>query len=171
MNEIKITLDGQYGKVATVGRLGEHDVNQLVIDFSYYTDLYGEMSASVVATDNIKKSGYPIASIQNGNTLTIQITKDFTYAKRLYLEIHLRNDEGLAKSEIVTLNVRDALPDATGHPPMIFADWITKAEELLNDLDDTHIGLTDDGEGNITIDIEKPKNSPGGIFRKTFERG
>lgn len=139
MKITKIKLTDSEKKQLVIGRTGEHDVNVIEIDLSHYIDLYGDVTASAIISESVYKNGFPVLSEQDGDVLKIPVTDALTRHSQSYLEIRMITGDGLAKSEIIRLICKTALPDATGDAPTPIADWIERAEKVLKDLQESGV--------------------------------
>lgn len=116
-----------------IGRKGEFGVTELIFDCSEFNEKYGEGTAQIV--HSINGSVYIVPSEQDGAEVSWTISaSDTTETGTGSAEIRWYVDGGLKKSVTIITIVLPAMEGTTGDAPEEVTDWITRATQALENI-------------------------------------
>ena len=133
MNIINITLgvDTQPCSSITLGRRGENEVTQLVVDFSSWVEEFGAGVITLLAMRSQDTSAYPVVLSLDGNTATWNVTStDTAYKGSGRAEYIYTVGEQIAKSVVFNTVVMQDIGEPSETPPDPYEDWLERLTEL-----------------------------------------
>ena len=133
MNIVNITLgvDTQPCSSITLGRRGENEVTQVVIDFSSWVEEFGAGVITLLAMRSQDTSAYPVVLTLDGNTATWDVTStDTAYKGSGRAEYIYTVGEQIAKSVVFNTVVMQDIGEPSETPPDPYEDWLERLTEL-----------------------------------------
>jgi hypothetical protein len=133
MNIINIVLgvDTQPCSSITLGRRGENEVTQVVVDFSSWVEEFGAGVITLLAMRSQDTSAYPVVLTLDGNTATWDVTStDTAYKGSGRAEYIYTVGEQIAKSVVFNTVVMQDIGEPSETPPDPYEDWLERLTEL-----------------------------------------
>lgn len=133
MNIVNITLgvDTQPCSSITLGRRGENEVTQVVVDFSSWVEEFGAGVITLLAMRSQDTSAYPVVLSLDGNTATWDVTStDTAYKGSGRAEYIYTVGEQIAKSVVFNTVVMQDIGEPSETPPDPYEDWLERLTEL-----------------------------------------
>lgn len=133
MNIINIALgvDTQPCSSITLGRRGENEVTQVVVDFSSWVEEFGAGVITLLAMRSQDTSAYPVVLTLDGNAATWDVTStDTAYKGSGRAEFIYTVGEQIAKSVVFNTVVMQDIGEPSETPPDPYEDWLERLTEL-----------------------------------------
>ena len=133
MNIVNITLgvDTQPCSSITLGRRGENEVTQVVVDFSSWVEEFGAGVITLLAMRSQDTSAYPVVLTLDGNTATWDVTStDTAYKGSGRAEYIYTVGEQIAKSVLFNTVVLQDIGEPSETPPDPYEEWLERLTEL-----------------------------------------
>ena len=133
MNIVNITLgvDTQPCSSITLGRRGENEVTQVVVDFSSWVEEFGAGVITLIAMRSQDTSAYPVVLSLDGNTATWNVTStDTAYKGSGRAEYIYIVGEQIAKSVVFNTVVMQDIGEPSETPPDPYEEWLERLTDL-----------------------------------------
>lgn len=128
---IKLGVDTQPCSAITLGRRGENEVTQVVVDFSSWVGEFGAGVITLLAMRSQDTSAYPVVLSLDGNTATWNVTStDTAYKGSGRAEYIYTVGEQIAKSVVFNTVVMQDIGEPSETPPDPYEDWLERLTEL-----------------------------------------
>ena len=128
---IKLGVDTQPCSAITLGRRGENEVTQVVVDFSSWVEEFGAGVITLLAMRSRDSSAYPIVLTLDGSTATWDVTStDTAFKGSGRAEFIYTIGEQIAKSVVFNTVVMQDIGEPSETPPDPYEDWLERLTEL-----------------------------------------
>lgn len=128
---IKLGIDTQPCSAITLGRRGENEVTQVVVDFSSWVEEFGAGVITLLAMRSRDSSAYPIVLTLDGSTATWDVTStDTAFKGSGRAEFIYTVGEQIAKSVVFNTVVMQDIGEPSETPPDPYEDWLERLTEL-----------------------------------------
>lgn len=122
-----IPIKAVCGHPLMIGREGEHNARQVIFDFSAWRDALGYGVAQLIVQRNGDEQPYPVAlDLIDGDAIWIVSNADTSRPGYGSAELQYYVGDVLAKSEVWTTYVSDALGTPTEEPPEPQKGWVDR---------------------------------------------
>lgn len=125
MKTVNVQVGESYRNRIAIGRRGETEVTEIVFDVSQLISTYGNGTAVLMAKRPIDTTAYPVAVVQDGNTVTWTVTDtDTSYKGQGECELFWYVGDALAKSVVFSTVILRDIGDTTGEAPDPYETWL-----------------------------------------------